>query len=386
MSTQPYDVVVAGGSFAGLVLATTVTGKVALIEKGEVGEGQTSACGTTLDLVQKLGLEASIEEVHEWGVMHTSRGAHRFRLPYPFCTFDYRAFCRLLLERFDGDLVKASALGVDQKEAGGWSTDADGVAVPGPVAGACRCQRLARGLARSVDPSFPAHAAITYGLEKPARGFDGEGLHFWFDPRVRGDGYGWSFPAGPVARAGVLSYVAPDGVKASTEAFLAREGMTGNHYHGGFLTAGLRPATAGRRLPGRRRGRALPAADGGGDTAGRLLRPAARRHHRPAAQRRHLAGAGARYVSHPTGTLRPPLPAAPQGPDRASRLARSAGWHLPGGLLARVHVLLDLPQVLGGVGADPARRPRRRPRQTDLSASEVAAEPESADDRVGVPA
>jgi flavin-dependent dehydrogenase len=238
MTSGHYDVVVAGASFAGLVVATSVGGRVALIDKGEVGEGQTSACGTTLDVVQKLGLEASIEEVHEWAVMHTRRGAHRFRLPYPFCTFDYRRFCRLLLERFSGDLIRASALGVER---GAVATD------QGPVAG--RVLVDATGwravLARSVEPDFPAQAEITYGLEKAARGFDGEGLHFWFDSKVRGDGYGWSFPAGPTARAGVLSYIAPDGVKDSTEVFLGREGMAGGHYHGGFLTAGLRAATAG---------------------------------------------------------------------------------------------------------------------------------------------
>ena len=252
MTSSGYDVVVAGASFAGLVVASSVAGRVALIEKDEVGAGQTSACGTTLDLVQKLGLEASIEEVHEWGVMHTRRGAHRFRLPYPFCTFDYRSFCRLLLERFDGDLIPASALGV---EAGAVVTDR------GPVSG--RVLVDATGwravLARSAEPAFPAHTAITYGLEKAAQGFSGDGLHFWFDPVVRGDGYGWSFPAGPVARAGVLSYIAPDGVKDSTEVFLGREGMTGGHYHGGFLTAGLRPATAGEVfLVGDAAGHCLP--------------------------------------------------------------------------------------------------------------------------------
>ena len=236
--TPRYDVVVAGGSFAGLVVATTVRGRVALIEKDEVGEGQTSACGTTLDLVQKLGLEAAIEEVHEFGVIHTRRGVHRHRLPYPFCTFDYRTFCRLLLARFDGDLIRASARGV---AAGDVLTD------KGPVSGRLLVDATGwrAALATSVDTTYPAHVSITYGLEKPARGFDGDGLHFWFDPEVRGDGYGWSFPAGPVARAGVLSYVAPDGVKASTQAFLAREGMDGERTHGGFLSAGLRPATAG---------------------------------------------------------------------------------------------------------------------------------------------
>src|ERR1700694_1232655 len=172
-------------------------GRVALVERGEVGEGQTSACATTLDVVEKLGLEASIEEVHEFGVMHARRGAYRLRLPYPFCSFDYRAFCRLLLDRFDGELIKSSALGV---HGGSILTD------KGPVRG--RVLVDATGwravLARSVEPSFPANAALTYGLEKPARGFDGDGLHFWFDPSVREDGYGWSFPAGPLVWGGVV--------------------------------------------------------------------------------------------------------------------------------------------------------------------------------------
>lgn len=237
-----YDVVVAGASFAGLVVATSARGRVALVEKGEVGEGQTSACGTTLDLVEKLGLEASVEEVHDEGVFHLRHGVVRFRLPYRFCTFDYRTFCRLLLERFDGDLIRAAATGV-RREAGGMRVLTDGAEVEGRLAVDATGWRAV--LARSLDPGFPVKTQVTYGLEMPATGWDDPGLHFYFDSRVRPDGYGWSFPAGPVARAGVLSYVAPEGVKAATEEFLATEGMRGTHYHGGFLTAGLRPAVAG---------------------------------------------------------------------------------------------------------------------------------------------
>jgi flavin-dependent dehydrogenase len=251
-----YDVVVAGGSFAGLVVATSVRGRVALIEKGEVGDSQTSACGTTLDLVEKLGLEASIEEVHDEGVFHLRHGVVRFRLPYRFCTFDYRTFCRLLLERFDGDLIRAAATGV-HREGGGMRILTDGPDVEGRLAVDATGWRAV--LARSVAPGFPVRAQVTYGLEMPATGWDDPGLHFYFDSRIRPDGYGWSFPAGPVARAGVLSYVAPDGVKASTDEFLATEGMRGAHYHGGFLTAGLRPAVAGEVfLVGDAAGHCLP--------------------------------------------------------------------------------------------------------------------------------
>ena len=237
-----YDVVVAGGSFAGLVTATSVRGRVALVEKGEIGAGQTSACGTTLDAIQKLGLEQSIEEVHDEGVMHLRRGVVRFRLPYRFCTFDYATFCRLLMERFDGDLVRAAASGV-RSDAGSTTVVTDGPSIEGQLVVDATGWRAT--LARSVQPDFPARARVTYGLEMPATGWGDPGLHFYFDPGVRGDGYGWSFPAGPVVRAGVLSYVAAEGVKASTDEFLAAEGMRGEHYHGGYLTAGLRPAMAG---------------------------------------------------------------------------------------------------------------------------------------------
>ena len=257
-----YDVVVAGASFAGLVAATSIRGRVALIEKGDVGAGQTSACGTTLDLVEKLGLEASIEEIHDEGVMHTHHGVIRFPLPYRFCTFDYRTFCRLLLDRFDGELVHASALAAT---AHGVRTDRGDVE-GGLLIDATGWRAV---LACSVDPAFPAKAQVTYGLEKPARGFTDHGLHFYFDRDVRGDGYGWAFPAGDVSRAGVLSYVAAGGVKSSTEQFLAREGLHGDRTHGGYLTAGLRPATAGNVfLAGDSAGHCLP-------LTGEGIRPAA---------------------------------------------------------------------------------------------------------------
>jgi len=247
-----YDAVIAGASFAGLVAATSIKGRVALVEKGDVGAGQTSACGTTLDLVEKLGLEASIEEIHDEGVMHTHRGVVRFPLPYRFCTFDYRTFCNLILERFDGDLVRASALAAT---ADGVRTDR-GEVEGGLVIDATGWRAV---LACSVDPAFPARAQVTYGLEKPARGFAEHGLHFYFDRDIRGDGYGWSFPAGDVSRAGVLSYVAAGGVRASTDDFLEREGMRGDRTHGGYLPAGLRPATAGNVfLVGDSAGHCLP--------------------------------------------------------------------------------------------------------------------------------
>ncbi|MHB8507072.1 MAG: NAD(P)/FAD-dependent oxidoreductase [Candidatus Dormibacteria bacterium] len=232
-----YDVVIAGGSFAGLVLATSLRGRVALIEKGAIGSGQTSACGTTLDLVQKLDVEDCIEEIHHEAVLHTSSRSVRFRLPYAFCTFDYRRFCELLVGRFNGDLVRGSATGVDGDRV---------LTTAGDVEGAILVDATGwrAALATSADPGFPATTARSYGLEQPVVGFDDDGLHFYFDDPIRGDGYAWAFPAGPVARAGVLSYVAADGVAGSTSDFIRELDARAGQWHGGYLPAGLRPATA----------------------------------------------------------------------------------------------------------------------------------------------
>jgi len=239
-----YDVVVAGGSFAGLTLATSVRGRVALVEKDEVGEGQTSACVTTLDVIKKLGLEPCVEEAHDEAVVHLHSGVVRFRLPYQFCSFDYRTFCTLLLERFDGDLLQEPALrAVPLSGAGAAAVVTSRRTIEGgAVVDATGCRAV---LACSLDGDFSATDARTYGLEKPALGFDSRGIHFYFDRDIRVDGYGWAFPAADVCRAGVLSYVAPDGVRDSTAAFLRAEGMHSGHYHGGYLSAALRPATAG---------------------------------------------------------------------------------------------------------------------------------------------
>ncbi len=50
-----YDVVIAGASFAGLAVASQLRGcRVLLVDRKPVGTGQTSACGTTLRLMERL--------------------------------------------------------------------------------------------------------------------------------------------------------------------------------------------------------------------------------------------------------------------------------------------------------------------------------------------
>src|SRR5258708_39256285 len=95
--SQPaYDVAIAGASFAGLAVATQVRGRVLLLDHRPIGEGQTSACGTTLAALRALDAMACVQQEHRDLVLHLapSTGGERvlhYRLPYRFCTFDYRA-------------------------------------------------------------------------------------------------------------------------------------------------------------------------------------------------------------------------------------------------------------------------------------------------------
>lgn len=64
-----YDVVIAGGSFAGLAVALQLRGRV-LLDHQPIGEGQTSACGTTLAALQALDAAQTVQQVHRDLVLH----------------------------------------------------------------------------------------------------------------------------------------------------------------------------------------------------------------------------------------------------------------------------------------------------------------------------
>ena len=60
-----YDVIIVGGSFGGLAVAGQFESKkVLLLDHKEVGENQTSACGTLLYVPEALGLRESVLQVH----------------------------------------------------------------------------------------------------------------------------------------------------------------------------------------------------------------------------------------------------------------------------------------------------------------------------------
>lgn len=94
-----YDAIIVGGSFAGLSVASRLTGNVLLIDRKEIGTGQTSTCGTTLNVLESLDCLDSVLQVYSTGFIHICSRTIQYDLPYPFCAFDYRGLCQTLARR-----------------------------------------------------------------------------------------------------------------------------------------------------------------------------------------------------------------------------------------------------------------------------------------------
>ncbi len=271
------EAVIAGASFAGLAVARELPGRTVLIDPEGVGEGQTSACGAPVSLLEALGAGAAVQQVHGDLVIHTPGREIRWVLPGPFCTFDYRACCRTAFAGAEAEFVRAAVHG--RRGAVVVTTAGD---IPGRVLIDCTGWRAA--LAGSpAEPVLPGSRPFRYfGLEAEVPASFPPGLHFFFWPEIVRDGYAWAFPAGGVTRIGLLSYRARTRLGPGLEAFLDRLGMPRGPLHGGFLGGGLcHPVVDGVFVVGDAAGHCLPFSGEGirsavwaGRVCGRLIRQA----------------------------------------------------------------------------------------------------------------
>src|SRR6202020_1263546 len=93
------DVLICGASFAGLAVARELAGSgadVVIIDRYEIGERQTSACGIPTAWLTALGLQDSVQQTFLALVIHSPPATARYDLPWTFSTFDYRTLCGAL--------------------------------------------------------------------------------------------------------------------------------------------------------------------------------------------------------------------------------------------------------------------------------------------------
>jgi flavin-dependent dehydrogenase len=231
------DVLICGASFAGLAVARELAGtgaEVLLIDRYEIGERQTSACGIPTGWLQVMNLMAAHQQTFGELVIHTPHATVRYELPWTFSTFDYRTLCGELALQGEFEFETAK---VDGRTGSTVHTDR------GDIRASVIIDALGwRRVLGTGEPIQPPEAYLSRGLEVHPRGA-GSDLEVWIDRSYVPAGYGWSFPAGGEVRVGIGSFDPRFHVKAPTVRLaqdLEREPV---RYQGNWIPHRIREAT-----------------------------------------------------------------------------------------------------------------------------------------------
>jgi len=231
------DVLICGASFAGLAVARELAGSgadVMIIDRYEIGERQTSACGIPTTWLTALNLQESLQQTFPELVIHTPHTTVRYDLPWTFSTFDYRTLCAALAAQ--GSFAFETAK-VERRDGDAVITDR-GTIRAGLVVDALGWRRVL-GSGANVQPP---DALLSRGLEVHPFG-GGHDLEVWIDRSYVPAGYGWSFPAGAEVRIGVGSFDPRFHVKEPTNRLAADLRADTVRYQGNWIPHALRPAT-----------------------------------------------------------------------------------------------------------------------------------------------
>ncbi|MHB1773111.1 MAG: NAD(P)/FAD-dependent oxidoreductase [Acidimicrobiales bacterium] len=255
-TTETYDAVVIGASFAGLAAAGQLdgAGRILLADREPVGVGETSACGTLLAVLERLDAGDALEQVHPTVVINVAGRRVAFDSTYPFCTFDYRTLCEILAGRLGGvEVAVAPFKGIEP----------DGTLVLGGRRIKAEVVIDASGWRRVVAGALGGAPAdrgrLSTGVETRHQ-HGGCPLEFWFRPPERPDGVFWAFPAGDHVREGSASYAGKaKGLREGLARFEHVEDFPARAVHGGWFPARLGEPVAGRSfVVGDAAGQCLP--------------------------------------------------------------------------------------------------------------------------------
>ena len=230
------DVLICGASFGGLAVARELAGSgadVLLIDRYDIGERQTSACGIPTDWLLALDLQESLQQTFPQLVIHTPHASARFELPWTFSTFDYRTLCGLLAEQGSFEFETAK---VDGRTGHTVHTDRGDISAPLIVDALGWRRVLGHG-----DAIQPPEAFLSRGLEVHPFG-SGDELEVWIDRSYVPAGYGWSFPADNEIRVGVGSFEPRFHVKEPTVRLAGDLERDAVRYQGNWIPHRLRDA------------------------------------------------------------------------------------------------------------------------------------------------
>jgi flavin-dependent dehydrogenase len=242
---RAHDVLICGASFAGLAAAREMTGSgasVLVVDRYEIGERPTSACGIPTSWLRELGLiESELQRFAEL-VVHTPGGTTVLDLPYTFSTFNYDDVCELLWRDCDATFEVATVKGLVE---GGTGDEITVETDHGPISAPLVLDALGwRRVLNSNEVYQPTDAALTRALEVHPKG-RGNDLEVWVDRRYARAGYGWCFPAGGELRIGACSYDPVDHVREGTDLISSDLGREQDRYQGNWIPHEMRPPVEG---------------------------------------------------------------------------------------------------------------------------------------------
>lgn len=231
------DVLICGASFAGLAVARELRdagAEVLVIDRYEIGERQTSACGIPTAWLEQLDLQGALQQTFGELVIHTPYATFDYRLPWTFSTFDYPTLCGLLADqgRFGFETAK-----VNGRTAKTVHTDRGDIRAA-HVVDALGWRRVL-GAGANIQPP---DALLSRGLEVHPHG-TGRDMEIWIDRSYVPAGYGWSFPAGQELRIGVGSFDPRFHVREPTERLARDVQAPAVRYQGNWIPHALREAT-----------------------------------------------------------------------------------------------------------------------------------------------
>jgi digeranylgeranylglycerophospholipid reductase len=250
------DVLICGASFAGLAVARELAGSgadVMVIDRYEIGERQTSACGIPTLWLEAMQLQDSLRQTFDELVIHTPHTTVRYRLPWTFSTFDYRTLCEALAAQGSFEFETATVQGMDRSAAAEFGasrtrerigasrfavhTDRGDIRA-GLIVDALGWRRVL-GAGENIQPP---DALLSRGLEVHPHG-PGRDMEIWIDRSYVPAGYGWSFPADGELRIGVGSFDPRFHVKDPTVKLATDLHQPSVRYQGNWIPHALRDAT-----------------------------------------------------------------------------------------------------------------------------------------------
>jgi menaquinone-9 beta-reductase len=234
------DVLICGASFAGLAVARELResgAEVLVIDRYEIGERQTSACGIPTAWLTQLELQNALQQTFGELVIHTPYASVNYRLPWTFSTFDYRTLCSSLADqgafRFDTAKVNGRTGHTVHTDRG----DINATHVVDALG-----WRRVLGAGENIQPP---DALLSRGLEVHPNGA-GSDMEIWIDRSYVPAGYGWSFPAGEEVRIGVGSFDPRFHVREPTERLAGDLDAATVRYQGNWIPHALREAAEDR--------------------------------------------------------------------------------------------------------------------------------------------